>query len=205
MVRALSAALLLAATSASAAPLALPSFEAAAFQLQTSVKALRAASVKALGADIGPRLDSMAWDLQRSQQDSTRLRDDLRYLMTRVNAGQPGGQPDQNLRWDLQRLNQDLSMLARDSQWRLNDLRSLSAQAQKDPNLVAHASRLVDAARWLKNETNWLAFDARFAYSDLMRAGYSFEGMDLDRCSRDVDQGAQDLQSEAERLLAKVR
>lgn len=206
MVRALSAALLLAATSASAAPLALPSFEAAAFQLQASVKALRAASVKALGADIGPQLDSLAWDLQRFQQDAARMRSDLRFVMNRVNAGRPGnGQPDPNLRWDLQRFNQDLSSMSRDAQWRLNDLRTLSAQAQKDPGLAARAQRVVDAARWLKNDTNWLAFDARFAYSDLMRAGYSFEGMDLDRYSRDLDQSAADLQSEAERLLAKVR
>lgn len=205
MVRALSAALLLAATSASAAPLALPSFEAAAFQLQTSVKALRAASVKALSADIGPQLDSLSWDLQRSAQDASRMRDNLRFLMTRVNTRRPGAPADQNLTWDLQRFNQDLQTLAQDSQWRLNDLRSLSAQAQKDPNLVARAQNLDNAARALKSMTNWLVFDVRFDTMDLSRAGYTFESMDLDRYSRDADQNAQDLQNEADRLLAKVR
>ena len=205
MIRALSAALLLAASSASAAPLALPSFEAAAAQLQTTVKALRAASVKAMGADIGAQLDSMSWDFQRAEQDSSRLRDDLRFLMTRVDTTPPGGRQDPNLSWDLQRFNQDLQTLAQDSRFRLNDLRSLSAQAQKDPALVAHAQRLDDAARGLAATVKWMTFDARFDTGDLMRAGFSMESMDLDRNSRDLDQGSQDLQAEADRLLAKVR
>jgi hypothetical protein len=204
MIRALSAALLLAAVSASAAPLALPSFETAARDLQMSVRNLRAASVKSLASDIGPRLDAMSWDLQRVQQDSSRLRGDLRFIMYRVNAAQ-SGRRDPNLGWDLQRFNQDLSAMARNSEFRLMDLRSLSAQAQKDPGLVAPAQRLVEAARWLKSETGWLIFDAGFDTSALMRAGYPMEGMDLDRNSRDLDQNSQELQSEAERLLAKVR
>ena len=206
MARTLFAALLFAAMSASAAPLALPSFEAAALQLQTTVKALSAASAKARGSDVGPRLDNMAWDLQNSQRDFARLRGDLRFLMNRLNSRRPGnGWPDQTLRWDIQRFNQDLAARSRDAQWRLDELRSLSAQAQKDPNLVGPAARLLDASRYLKDETNWLAFDAGFDYSDMMRAGLSFEGMDLDRNARDIDQNAAQLQSEGERLLAKVR
>lgn len=217
MVRSLSLALVLAATSASAAPLALPSFENAAAQLHATVSALRASALKRKGADIGPRLNQMAWDVERSQQDVSRLRRELGFLLNRVRSGgnRPGnprdprhpgnGQPDQNLRWEFQRFNQDLARVARDGQWRLSDLRGLTAQAEKDPTLVVPAQRLVDSARWLKSETNWLANDARFAYFELIRAGLSFEGMDLDRNSRDLDQGAQDLQAEADRLLAKVR
>jgi hypothetical protein len=210
MVRALSAALLLAATSASAAPLALPSFENAAAELRANVAALRASALKDKGADIGPRLTQMAWDVERTQQDCQRLRRELGWLMSRVRGVRPGpgngrGGPDQNLRWELQRFNQDLARLTRDAQWRLNDLRGLSAEAQKDPALVAPAQRLVDSARWQKSETGWLISDARFAYFDLMRAGFTFEGMDLDRNSRDLDQAASDLQSESDRLLAKVR
>ena len=201
MVRALCAVLLLAAASASAAPLALPNFEFAAAQIQTTVKTMRATQLQARSADIGPRLDAMAWDLQRAQQESMRMRDELRYLLNPVRSNQA----DPNIRWDFQRYNQYLSQLARDGQWRLNELRALSSQAQKDPNLAAPAQRLLSAAGWLKNETNWLTFDVRFAYFDLMRAGLTFEGMDLDRNSRDFDQNARDLNSEAERLLAKVR
>ena len=201
MVRALSAALLLAATSASAAPLALPSFESSLQELQISMKTMRTVSFKKLSSDIGPRLDSMSWDLQRAQQETTRMRDELRFLLSRVRSNQP----DPNLRWDFQRYNQYLSVLARDGQWRLSELRSLSVQAQKDPALVAPAQHLASAAGWLKNETNWLTFDVRFASFDLMRAGLTFESMDLDRASRDFDQNAQDLKAESDRLLAKVR
>jgi hypothetical protein len=214
MVRVLSLGLMLAATSASAAPLALPSFENAAAELRANVAALRAAAVKEKAADIGPRLDQMAWDVQRDQQDCQRLRRELSFLLSRLRNGGRGGRPgpgngrggpDQNLRWEFQRFNQDLQRVVRGAQWRLSDLRGLSAEAQKDPALVGPAQRLSDAARWLKSDTGWLVSDARFAYFDLMRAGLTFEGMDLDRNSRDLDQSSQDLQSEADRLLAKVR
>lgn len=206
MVRALFAALLFAsASAAAAAPLALPSFETAAFQLQAAVKAMRASQVQAKGADIGPRLDSMSWDLQRAAQDVERMRGDLRLLMTRVNTIPPGGRVDPNLGWELQRFNQELDSLARDGQFRLNDLNVLAAQAEKDPSLVGRAQNLVNAASGLKSDANWLVFDVRFDVPDLMRAGFSFEEMDLDRFSRDLDRNASDLQSGTERLLAKVR
>jgi hypothetical protein len=207
MIRALCAVLLLAA-SASAAPLALPSFESSARDLQASLAAARAASIKTLSSDIGPRLDAMAWDLRTAQQDVSRLRGDLRWLMRRVGSGRGGDPrrgPGGDVRWDLQRFNQNLADLSRNAQWRLNDLYALSAQAPKDPELVAHVQRLIDSARWLQSETNQLTFDARFDAFQLMTAGYALESMDLDRNSRDLDRSAQDLQAAGERLLAKVR
>lgn len=218
MVRALSAALLLAASSAYAAP-EIPSFEASVANIQAVVAASRAASVKKLSADVGPQLDNLSWDLERADQDAQRLRNDLRWLLQRVRQHrslapgrpQPGRpapqQPDNDpsLRWDVQRLTQDLSRLARDAQWRSTDLRNLSAQTGKDAALVGPASRVLDAARRLKGDTNWLATDARFAYFDFMRAGFTFEAMDLDRNTRDFDSRAQDLQNDADALLTKVR
>lgn len=203
MVRAISAAFLLAASAAHAVP-AVPSFEVSAAQLQSSIGAMHSARLKSVGGQI----DSLAWDLERGRRDAERLRSDLRFLLQRVRAPQPGnGRPggDPSLRWDVQRFTQELSQLARDSQWRLDSLRMLTAQAVKDESLVPSAQRLQSAARWQKSETNWLAFDARFAYFDFIRAGYSFEAMDLDRDSRDADARAQDLQDGSDRLLAKVR
>ena len=163
MVRFLTAALLLSAVSASASP-AIPSFEFSVANIQASVAALRANQVKAKSGNIGPRLDSMAWDLQRSERDASQLRSDLRFLLSRVRRqgsapsrpGQPGQPSDPNLRWDVQRFTRDLAQLTRDSQWRLNDLRSLSAQAEKDEALVSPATRLLESARRFKSETNWL-------------------------------------------------
>jgi hypothetical protein len=204
---------MLAAASASATP-AVPSFEFSAAQLQATVAALRAAQVQAKGANSGPQISSLTWDLERYERDISRMRNDLRWLQQRLRraASQPGrpGQPgrpdgDPSLRWDIQRLTRDLAQTTRDAQWRLNDLRFLAASAEKDEALVAPATRLLDAARRLKNETNWFAMDARFAYFDFTRAGYTFEAMDLDRNSRDTDMNAQSLQTEADRLLAKVR
>lgn len=214
MVRMIAAALLISAVSASASP-AIPSFEVSAAQLQSSIAAMRAAQIQAKAAASGPQIDSLAWDLQRYERDISRMRNDLRWLQQRLRRqgsgrndrpGQPG-RPDNDpsLRWDIQRLTRDLAQTARDAQWRLNDLRFLAASAEKDESLVAPATRLLDAARRLKNETNWFAMDARFAYFDFMRAGFTFEGMDLDRNSRDVDSRAQDLQTEADNLLTKVR
>lgn len=210
MVRILSAVLMMAAVSASASP-AIPSFEFSAAQLQSSIAAMRASQVKAKGAASGPQIDSMAWDLQRYERDIAQMRNDLRWLQQRLRRagstqpGRPGQPSDPSLRWDIQRLVRDLAQTSRDAQWRLNDLRFLASSAEKDEALVAPATRLLDAAQRLKNETNWFSMDARFAYFDFMRAGYTFEGMDLDRNSRDVDTNAQALQTEADRLLSKVR
>lgn len=213
MVRILSAVLAFSAVTASATP-SIPSFEASAARLQETVAALRASQVKAKGAASGPQIDNLAWDLQRYERDMSRLRNDLRWLQQRLRRagsaqpgrpGQPGQPSDPSLRWDIQRLVRDLAQLSRDAQWRLNDLRFLASAAEKDETLVAPATRLLDSARRLKNETNWFAMDARFAYFDFTRAGYTFEGMDLDRNSRDIDMNAQSLQTEADRLLAKVR
>lgn len=214
MVRVLSAVLMLASASASATP-ALPSFEHSAAQLQASVAALRAAQVQAKGANSGPQITAMTWDLERYARDLSRMRNDLRWLQQRLRrqgSAQPGrpGQPgrpdnDPSLRWDVQRLTRDLAQLARDAQWRLNDLRFLASSAEKDEALVAPATRLLDAARRLKSDANWFAMDARFAYWDFNRAGYSFEAMDLDRNSRDVESRSQDLENESDRLLTKVK
>ena len=57
----------------------------------------------------------------------------------------------------------------------------------------------------MKSKTGWFLFDARLAYFDLLRAGFTFEGMDLDRDTRDADGRAQDLQDEAGQILTKVR
>jgi hypothetical protein len=198
---------MLAAASASASP-AIPSFEVSAAQLQASIAAMRASQVQAKVAASGPQIDSLAWDLQRYERDLAQMRNDLRWLqqrLRRAGSTQPGQPSDPSLRWDIQRLTRDLAQTSRDAQWRLNDLRFLAASAEKDEALVAPATRLLDAARRFKNETNWFSMDARFAYFDFMRAGYTFEGMDLDRNSRDVDTNAQALQTEADRLLAKVR
>lgn len=200
--------MMVAAVSVSASP-ALPSFEHSAAQLQSTIAALRAQQVRAKAANTGPQIANLAWDLERAERDASRLRSDLRFLLSRVRRYQrpQNGRPDMDpsLRWDVQRFTRELSQLTRDSQWRLNDLRFLTAQAEKDETLVAPASRLLDAARRFKSETGWLLMDARFASFDFRRAGLVFEGMDLDRDSRDVDERAQDLQSEAGRLLAKVR
>lgn len=215
MVRILAVALLITAVSASASP-AIPSFEFSVAQIHASIAAFRAQQVAAKAGNIGPQITNMAWDLERYERDMSTMRNDLRWLQQRLRRqgfnpqpgrpGQPGQpNPDPSLRWDIQRLTRDLAQLSRDSQWRLNDLRSLIAQAEKDDTLVAPASRLLDTARRLKSETNWFAMDARFAYFDFMRAGFTFEGMDLDRSSREIDTNAQDLQNEADRLLAKVR
>jgi hypothetical protein len=209
MVKAALAALVLAAPSAFASgPVALPNFDAAILETHAAIKSFRAGQVKAKSADVSGRLNSIAWDLERSEREASRLRGELRWLLQRARGyrreqGKPD--PDPSLRWDLQRFNRDLQSVARDADWRLNDLRMLNAQVEKDPNAVYPAQRLVDAARRLKQETHWVAFDARFGRFDLMRAGFSMEGWDLDRYSSDLDARAQDLESVAAQILAKVR
>jgi len=205
---------MLAAVSASASP-AIPSFEVSAANLQATIAAMRAAQVKTKAANAGPQISSLTWDLERYERDLSRMRNDLRWLQQRLRRagmnpgqgrpGQPNQPNDPSLRWDIQRLTRDLAQTSRDAQWRLNDLRFLASSAEKDETLVIPATRLLDAARRLKNETNWFSMDARFAYFDFMRAGFTFEGMDLDRNSREIDTNAQNLQGEADRLLAKVR
>jgi hypothetical protein len=211
MVRALAAILLL-VPAVSASPVALApaavSFEGMAAELQASVAALRAAQIENVVVKSGPRIDSLAWDLERYEREAAQARRDLRWLESRLRRYQrpQPGRPDSdpNLRWDVQRFTRELSRLARDASWRLNDLRHLTAGAVKDDALVSPAQRLQRAAQALKSETHWLEFDARFAASDFRRAGFTFEAMDLDRDSRDLDSRAQDLQDESGRLLAKV-
>ena len=75
--------LLLVGTTASATP-AIPSFEFSAAQLQASITAMRLAQVKTKSGDIGSKLTSLTWDLQRSERDVSQLRRDLNPLMGRV-------------------------------------------------------------------------------------------------------------------------
>jgi hypothetical protein len=193
--------ILLAAVSASASP-AIPSFEFSAAQLTQSIATLRAEQIKTKGGTIGSQISTLTWDIERAGRDAEQLRSNLRWLLQRVRYQNPN---DQTLRWDLQRFTQDLTQASRDAQWRLGDLRNLAAQAEKDETLVAPAQRLLDTTRRFKDATNWLLMDSRFAYFDLIRAGFTFEGMDLDRNSRDVDQNAQDMNNEANKLLTRVR
>ena len=210
MVRILSAALLLAAVSASAA-IEIPSFELSVANVHAALAASRAERVKLKAGNLGPQINNLAWQLDSSERDLSRLRNDLNWLLQRMRRyqqpqpGRPGQPSDPSLRWDVERFTRDLAQLTRDAQWRLMDLRNLSAQAEKDEALVAPASRLADAARRLKSESNWFSSDARFAGFDFRRAGFNFEAMDVDRDSRDLDWRAQDLQSGADQLLAKVK
>jgi hypothetical protein len=199
MVRILSAALLFAATSASAS--AIPSFEYTAWQLQSSIAALRTEQLNAKAGNIGPQISNLAWNLERAERETSRLRSELRLLQQRIRRQSS----DLSLRWDVQRFTRELAQVTRDMQWRVGDLRHLSAQAEKDEALVAPASRLVGAARWLKSETSWLLSDAHFASFDFERAGFTIESMNLDRDSRDLDWRALDLQTGAEQLLVKVK
>ncbi|MBI4060898.1 MAG: hypothetical protein HY403_05650 [Elusimicrobia bacterium] len=205
MVKILSAILLTAAVSASASP-AIPSFELSAAELQASVAAARASQTQARASDVDRRIEAVARELGRFDRVASRLRADLAPLLNRVRGYRPSApNNDPDLRHDLQVFRQDLSYLARDSQWRLNDLRGLASQAGKDEALVAPAERLLGAARRFGGEASRLLTDARFAYPDFMRAGFAFEGADLDSDSRAVDSHAQDLEREAGRLLGKVR
>lgn len=198
MVRVLTASLLLLASASHAAP-AIPSFEVSAANLQSAVAGMHKSRVKS----VGNQIDSLAWDLDRERRDVEQLRSELRWLTQRLRSQQRPG--DQSLRWDVQRFSRDLQQVSRDLQWKLNDARMLAAQAQKDETLVKPAERLQAAARWLKDSTNWFAFDARFAYWDFSRAGFTFEAMDLQRDSSDADSNAQNLLDESGRLLAKVK
>lgn len=207
MVRISSLVLVLAAASVSASP-ATPSFELSAAQLQESASAMRGAQVKARTGDLKPRIIRMTLDLQRCERSALRLRRELGLLVVRLReyktkVGRVNNDPTLSL--DVQRFTQDLAQLARDSQRSLNDLRFLASQAEKDEALVAPVSGLLDVARRFKNATSRLRLDARSAYPDFVRVGFTFEGMDMDRDSRDVDEHARDLQDEADQLLAKVR
>ncbi len=207
MVRISSLVLVLAAASVSASP-ATPAFELSAAQLQESAIATRSAQVKARAGSLEPQILRLTLDLQRCERTALRLRRDLGLLVVRLReyktkVGRVDNDPTLSL--DVQRFTQDLAQLARDAQSRLNELHFLASQAEEDKTLVASASRLLDVARRFKSATNRLRLDARSAYPDFVRAGFTFEGMDVDRDSRDLDERARDLQNEADQLLTKVR
>ena len=203
------AAVVLAAAPAFAAASAAPlSFETSLAQIHSAVGALRAEQVKVKSGQIAGQIENLAWDLERAERETSRLKQDLSWLRLRAaRYRRENGRPDSDpaLRWDLQRFTRELQDLSRGAQWRLDDLRRLSAQAQKDDSLVSPAQRLVDATRRFKEMARWLALDARFAQFDFLRAGFTFEAFEVDRGSRDAETRAQELLGESESLLTKVR
>ncbi len=203
MVRALSAALLLAASASAATP---ASFESIVDGVRAQVQALRADSAKAAAANLGAQLDNLTWGLQDAAQNFDQRRNDLRMLMSRVDAFVPGRPQDPSLGWDLQLFTQGLDTAAQNARYRLGDLSTLSSQIPgKDPSLAASAQRLADAASAFQSGVHWFVFDEGFDTADLERAGYFQQEMDLDRDSRDLDQSSQALLGAAQALLAKVR
>ncbi len=189
---------MLVAVSSSAGP-ALLTFELSSASVQSAIAVTRAAQVKARAESLGPQIDALAQDLARSQSDASRLRSDMRILQSRLQRTDPA------MRRDIEAFTRTTGQLVRDTQGRLGSLRFLSAQAVKNEILVAPATRLLDAALKLKSEADLFAAYARFASSDFMNAGYTLEGMDLDRNSHDIDLCAKDLHAESERMLSKVR
>ena len=113
MVSAALLALVLAAPS-QAAPVAAPmTFDASVFSALRQITQLRAASVKTLDAGLAARLNRLAWDMRRSQQEAAGLRREAGIMRSRL-VVIPGRPTDPNLAFDVRRLAQDFSQLARD-------------------------------------------------------------------------------------------
>ena len=205
-------ALLLAVPSAFAAGPApvVPSlpFEGAVEAFRADVNAARAARAKAAAADIGPHLNSLAWDLDRAHQDVTTMRRVLAWLAARARAYRPPTrtrpESDPQLRWDLRTASRNLETLARNAEHSLQRLHMLAGQATKDEALVLPAQRLAGSASTLSAETGWLGMDSRTATSDIRWAGFSFEAMDIDNAARELEDAARSLDGAASALRAKV-
>jgi len=189
-----------------AAPVVAPlTFDASVFSALRQITQLRAASIKTLDAGLAARLNRLAWDMRRFQQQTTRLRQEASSLRSRL-VVIPGRPVDPNLAWDVRRLVQDFQQLARDLQWSLQDVRMLrSSIPGKDPDLVGPAANFAGEVRWLTNETRWLDMDVRNMGWDLRAMGFNFEAMDLEMAVRDIEADTASLTNESDLISAKVR
>ncbi|OGS42712.1 MAG: hypothetical protein A2506_13320 [Elusimicrobia bacterium RIFOXYD12_FULL_66_9] len=189
-----------------AAPVAAPmTFDASVFNTLSHIAQIRAASVKKMDAGLASRLNRLAWDMRRSQQQTSQLRNELTRMRSRL-VVIPGRPTDPSLAFDVRRLSQDFQQLAHDLQWHLQDTRMIRSDIQgKDPDLVGPASYFASEVRWLANETQWLDMDVRNISWDLRAHGFPFEAMDMEAAARDIQTHLTGLKTESDLITAKVR
>lgn len=184
------------------APLTFDSSVLSAMRQMTQV---RAESVKKLDAGLAARLNWLAMDVRTHQQDTSRLRNDLARMRSRL-VVIPGRPVDPNLAFDVRRMAQDFQQLARDLQWKLQDARGIRSAIQgKDPDMVGAASSFAGEVLWLSNETRWLDMDVRNISWDLRSMGFNFEAMDMEMAVRDIDSDVAGLKNESDLINAKIR
>lgn len=207
MVRLAALALAFAVPAAAAGPAALPpSFETMLNAIHLQVRETRAVQVKEKGR---AEIEQLSRDVSRLYSDLWRLRNDLRDVARRAQRHGPSqpGRPEQDpfLRSDIQRLVWNLRDMARYTESAERSAQRLIAQAPKDPEQVGPAQSLLSNAQRFSSETHWMENDSRNAGWDLRRAGYNMEAWDVERESRDIASGAQNLEGASRALLEKVR
>lgn len=188
-----------------AAPLALPSFESAALDLQTQLAIARAAAVQTRDENLAPRLNGLTADIGDQQKESSRLHKamlDLRARLVRA-----GGRPvDTELADDVRALLHDLRSLSRGIQRGLSDAQSIDASISgQAPDLAVPAAGFVSAAARLAGETRWLDIDVRSFGNDLRAGGFSRELLDLEIAVRDITLRSSALKNKADRIASKTR
>lgn len=184
-------------------------FESSLGQLRQTVVAARAEQVRAKNAALKHDLTRLANDARTLQWQGWNLRTrvgDVRRRAARYIPPRPGKpESDPFLRSELSRLTWDL----RDHAWKAEsaarDAQRIEREATQDPELVGPAEQLSFSARDYANETRWLAIEARNASWDVRRAGFSMEAWDLERESGNAENDSRDLETYAQRILAKVR
>lgn len=188
-----------------AAPLALPSFESAALEVQAQLAVARAAAVTARDESLAPRLNGLAADVGDQRKEALRLHKAMLDMRVRL-ARAPVRPADEDLAADLRELVLDLRGLSRGVQRAFSDAQSIdSSIAGQAPNLAVPAVGFVNAAARLVVEARWLDIDVRVLGNDLRAAGFSFILLDLESAVRDIALRSSGLKSKADRIASKTR
>ncbi|MFA6029965.1 MAG: hypothetical protein WC969_08935 [Elusimicrobiota bacterium] len=179
------------------------SFETSLGLLRQNVLAVRAQQVETKNASLVADINRLRGTAQWLRADLSRMRGELLSLSSRVRGAQTA---DSILRYDVQRFNYFLQETARKAQDLAYGVRRVdNAVTDKDPALVGPAQALASETRWLGSDLVWITNDLRSMGWDLRRIQMHMEAFDVERESRELDNQVTQADSEAQRLLSKVR
>ncbi|PCI32280.1 MAG: hypothetical protein COB53_12605 [Elusimicrobia bacterium] len=186
------------------------SFEAALSSIRSTVRETQKKQIQAKDASqassirrVSNDLSRYRWDLQDAQR---KIKDISRRAKQLANdRNRDPNHQDPFLRNDIRRLLWDLRDLNRDLNRASQTVSQLLRTAKKSPESVSPAQSLVSNTRWLKSDAGWMESDARWLRSDLRRAGFTFEGWDIEREVDVIDRKTRDLERDSRSLQTKVR
>jgi hypothetical protein len=179
-----------------------PTFEESLGALEGTVRASREERAQARYSDLALEIDRAAREASEAAWSVRYLRGGIAEVgrLSRERYSDPAlGRAIERLLWDMNQWQERASSLATRVQ------RMALLADRRDPRLRAPAFNLVEGARGVEGEARMAGLEARDASAGLRRLGRRIEAESLERKVRRMSDVSRMLESEARRLLDRVR